>query len=217
MIGERFHRLIVIAEAEPLIWNGQRFKKYFCICDCGNKIIAYPSNLKRGNTKSCGCWKKETAGNSVRTHARSGTREYQIWAGIKKRCYNKKSSMYPYYGARGIKMAPEWINDFEQFISDMGEMPSPKHSIDRINCNGDYTLNNCRWATPLQQTLNRKCAILIQTPFGEIHLKTLSQQLNWSYYTLYDWFIRQRLSYENVLDKISLITSKRAASNPSTG
>lgn len=76
---------------------------------------------------------------------------FDIWTGMRQRCYNPKTSGYKYYGGRGIKVCKRWLSSFQTFVRDMGERPSPKHSIDRMDSDGDYRPSNCRWATPKQQ------------------------------------------------------------------
>jgi hypothetical protein len=84
------------------------------------------------------------------------TAEYRIWCGMKRRCHNARSHAYKWYGERGIKVSERWRDDFSLFLTDMGRRPSDKHSIDRINNDGDYELGNCRWATATEQARNRR-------------------------------------------------------------
>ena len=92
------------------------------------------------------------------THERHGLRntpEYEIWAGMKARCYNEKHIRYKRYGGRGIKVCERWLNSFQSFYDDMGKRPSDKYQIDRIDTNGDYEPNNCRWVTAEENNQNR--------------------------------------------------------------
>lgn len=86
--------------------------------------------------------------------------EHRVWCGIKQRCNNKKAASYPNYGGRGIRCAKRW-QSFENFLKDMGPRPSPAHSIDRIDNNGNYSKRNCRWATRKEQMLNRYCTLVV--------------------------------------------------------
>jgi hypothetical protein len=87
---------------------------------------------------------------------KSATKEYGIWAAMKQRCYLQTSTVYEFYGGRGIKVCERWLNSFPNFLEDMGLKPSPKHSLDRIDNNGNYEPNNCKWSTDEQQNRNRR-------------------------------------------------------------
>jgi len=99
--------------------------------------------------------------NQLGTHRLSKTDEYHIWQTMKARCYNPNNHKYKRYGGRGIAVCDRWLQSFENFIADMGKRPSTSHSLDRINNDGDYTPQNCRWATPKEQARNTQTNRLI--------------------------------------------------------
>lgn len=133
------------------------------MCECGSVKQVLTSKLTSLETKSCGCLRQE---NRTK-HGLYKTPMYRIWDGIKQRCYNPNSNNYHLYGGRGIKMCETWINNPEKFISEIGERPSKKHSLDRINVNGDYVLGNLRWATQREQGRNmRKNRLLLNLQTG---------------------------------------------------
>lgn len=132
---------------------------WYVRCHCGNVFIAASPNIKNGNTKSCGCQKY---GRGSRTHGLSHTREHRIWRGIKTRCSNPRNPNFQRYGARGIRMDDNWFRSFEVFLADMGEAPSPTHTVERIGNSGHYTKDNCIWATRKEQNNNRRNNVRIE-------------------------------------------------------
>lgn len=154
-------------------------------------------NLRSGGTKSCGCYAREKLSSISTKHGhtknRRVTSEYRAWCKMKERCNNKKDKCYPNYGGRGIKICDRWECSFENFLEDMGYKPSSKHSIDRIDVNGDYRPSNCRWATAKEQARNKtnnrvihyKGKELCSSHWGEVlgmHRSTIEQRLDrgWS-------------------------------------
>lgn len=161
---QRFGRLLVI---ERVAVPGANNAMWKCQCDCGKETIAAAANIGR-STFSCGCIAKETAANLLRgntlkqTHGGVGTAEYRCWQLMKRRCYNPSDESYSNYGERGIVVCDQWKNSFENFLADMGKKPSTKHSIDRKDTNGDYTKENCHWATAIQQMRNTRHNVFVE-------------------------------------------------------
>ena len=145
--GERFGRLTVI----ELIPNSKN-PKARCLCDCGKETIAQRGGLRNGHSTSCGCLRREVLHAKNTTHGHSGSRVYQVWRGILSRCNNPKDPAFENYGGRRI--AVEWAS-FEQFLKDMGE-PEKGQWIDRINNNGNYSCENCRWVSPVENQTNKR-------------------------------------------------------------
>ena len=156
--GKRFGRLLVVERVPSA--PGARNAFWRCICDCGNATTTAAANIGK-STLSCGCLAKETAAKLLskarytQTHGMSHTPEHDTWLRIQQRCYNPKDKKYPRYGARGIVVCQRWLNDFANFLADMGMRPSSRHSINRLNNDGNYEPDNCNWATPTEQARNR--------------------------------------------------------------
>lgn len=113
--GERYGRLTIVREVEPVGSNHKRVRRFLCRCDCGNEIICRLPNLKSGTTRSCGCYRKFVASNRRDCHHLKNTRIYRIWCGMKRRCYNKHNEHFDRYGGRGIIVCDEWKTDFMNF------------------------------------------------------------------------------------------------------
>jgi hypothetical protein len=130
-----------------------------CLCSCGRHTKAFEYNLQSGHTNSCGCLGVENSAKAKIKHGQACagrvTPEFRAWQSMINRCYNKSSRDYPSYGYRGITVADEWRESFVTFNNDMGPKPSPFHSLDRIDNDGLYCQENCRWATKKEQALNK--------------------------------------------------------------
>lgn len=145
--GRRFGRLVALRVIRR---HGER-RMWECLCDCGATTITSPKRLACGETRSCGCLFRDT----ITLHGATHHPLYPTWNYMLTRCYNTKSEGYEHYGGRGIKICDRWLNNPHAFFEDMGPKPSPKHSIDRIDSEGDYEPSNCRWATSIEQNRNR--------------------------------------------------------------
>jgi hypothetical protein len=154
--GDKYGKLTIVKEVEPYIEpSGTLRRKVICNCDCGNKNYFRLSDLKSGKTSSCGCYRIE---NSIKFNTKHGLKYhslYPTWLNMKQRCYNSNHNRYKDYGGRGIKVCDMWLNSFENFLNDMGERPEGT-SLDRINNNGNYEPNNCKWATKSEQRINQR-------------------------------------------------------------
>lgn len=163
---EQFGRWEVIEEAAPLIrGNGAPLRRVVARCSCGTERLVLLSNLRSGKSKSCGCFrvKRTTEVKARHGHARKGavTPIFVCWQAMIARCTRKKHPSYANYGGRGINVCDRWLT-FENFLQDMGERPSVRHSLDRIDVNGDYEPANCRWATRRVQRLNQRPRLRIE-------------------------------------------------------
>lgn len=175
LTGQRFGRLLVV-ERNGSNNNGRAMWK--CKCDCGSEVTILGSMLLNNKAMSCGCLRreiaKETMTKASTKHGGKHDRLYNIWAGMKKRCYSSSNKSYYNYGARGITVCDEWLHDYQAF-KDWAYANGYKDSadkyectLDRVNSNGNYSPDNCRWVNALQQANNRRDNVTIRLG-DEIH------------------------------------------------
>jgi len=177
--GEIFYRLAFISELPKTHRLGNRTDRWGkFLCMCGNYVKRRIYCVINGKTKSCGCLNIEISKKTFTKHGGVKTREYSIYHGIKKRCYNKKANEYKNYGGRGIKMCEEWLSSFSNFLLDMGKCPHPKYTIERINNNGDYSPKNCKWASMEDQCRNKRTNRLITYNNITLALVEWAERLN---------------------------------------
>ena len=150
-VGEEYYRLTIIEE----ITSGKSIRRFRCMCDCGNITDVNLVDIRSGNTKSCGCLKKENDAKGI--HNMSDTRMYGIWKAMKRRCYNKNTVNYCNYGGRGIYVCDAWRDSFKDFYDwSINNNYHKTLSIDRIDNNDGYTPFNCAWSTYEEQATNRR-------------------------------------------------------------
>jgi len=211
LIGQKFERLIVLKRMDNDKWGKSC---WLCECDCGKEKIVIGSDLKSGNTKSCGCLAKEKLIKRLTKHGHSTTtkvsKTYISWADMIQRCTNPNHKDYHNYGGRGIKVSKRWVK-FENFLEDMGEPPTDKHTLDRISNDGNYCKSNCRWATRKEQSRNTRRNRLITYKGKTQCLIEWAEELGINYSTLKwrlcnGWSIER--AFETSTKNIKNITTK---------
>lgn len=199
---------------KPLDLNGQTFgrltvlnrdgsqgskARWLCLCVCGNTVLKTSNDLTSGNTRSCGCLRREMTAQKLATHGQTNSPEYRTWSKMKERVNNPSLDGYENYGGRGIRVDPEWENSFENFLDDMGPRPSAKHSIERVDNDGDYVPENCKWATQTEQVRNRRNTVRLDYCGRKVTLAELSEICGLSYMLLYKRIVISGWAIEDAL------------------
>ncbi len=210
-----------------LNYLGNRF--WLCRCSCGKEVKVDGRDLNSGKTKSCGCvfksleFKAKSRKNMLElrmrdpllttTHGLHDSSEYTTWDMMKQRCTNPKNKMYEHYGARGISICKEWLNDFGQFYKDMG--PKPKgFTIDRIDNNQGYNADNCRWVSQQDNNRNKRKSWRVVIDGKEKHLYDILEELNFlkkeatqkerqKFGQLWSYYLKTGKSFKQFLESIS--------------
>jgi len=151
--GREFGKWTVIREVEKRGKN----RYVLCRCACGREKPVMVQTLASGDSTRCrSCSNRKIAFRHGQASQIQPTPTYRSWLAMRRRCHSPRATSYDRYGGRGIRVCDRW-DDFNNFLADMGERPSAEHTIDRLDCDGDYQPGNCRWATPIQQGNNRRC------------------------------------------------------------
>lgn len=161
-VGIHLHRLTLVSFAEPQVLpNGDTHAMGNWKCDCGKIITTRISHVTNNASKSCGCLKRELASKRQTKHGMEGTQLCRIYRNIKNRCGNPNTPSYQDYGGRGIKVCKRWLgqNGLAAFIADMGQQPTPLHTVERRDVNGDYSPSNCYWLPLAEQNRNKRNSV----------------------------------------------------------
>lgn len=196
LTGRVYGSLTVIKQAEGQISpSGRHHKMWLCKCECGNFKVINGENLKRGLAQSCGCYQKKQASAACITHGDTDSRLYAVWCAIKRRCDNPNVPEYPRYGGRGITMCKEWHDNYASFkewayLNGYDEnAPRGKCTIDRIDNDGNYEPDNCRWVDHRTQ-MNNVSYNHFETYNGETH-------------TVAEWAELYHMPYSKLLQRLN--------------
>jgi len=173
-----------------------RKPRWWCRCQCGSERAVFQGSLVLHTSRSCGCLRREVSGSRTRTHGRSGTKIYMVWSDMLKRCNNPGHPSYKHYGGRGISVCERW-RDIENFVSDMGD-PEEKRELDRIDNDGPYSPDNCRWATRSEQANNSRRNKWVSYQGETLTVTQWAERLNIEFHVL-RWRLKHNWPIERAL------------------
>lgn len=176
MINEKFGRWTVVADSSSKFYGRHERRYWLCRCQCGTVRAVLENTLRSGRSTSCGCFTRERSSEVNTKHGASKTYtpEYEAWGAMLDRCRNPNNPRFAKYGGRGIGVCERW-KDYEAFLEDMGCRPTPEHSLDRIDNDGNYEPSNCRWAMPHQQMVNRSVTRFVDVDGKKVPLADLAK------------------------------------------
>lgn len=189
LVGNKYGRLTVKKLSSIIKYD----KKWVCLCECGTTVVVSQGHLRSGHTISCGCLHREI----ITKRKKEIIYLCRRFNSMKQRCINPNNSFYKSYGGRGIKIL--W-NSFDEFYNDMGEPPTRKHSIDRIDNNGNYCKENCRWATREQQDNNKQQSVYIAYNNKTQSMSQWAKEFNMTY-SMFRKRMLSGWSMENIITK----------------
>lgn len=160
----------------------RRYGVYVCVC--GTKKEIFDSFVNTGRIRSCGCLRSQLTHERRFSHGDTASAEFRIWSGMRTRCYNRRCKAYPDYGGRGIIICERW-RDYENFLADMGRRPSPKHTIERVDNNGNYCPENCEWVLKSEQSWNRRNIVYLTLNGERKSITAWARQLKVDYRVLH--------------------------------
>ena len=196
LTGKKFGKLTVLKFAYKRGYH----EFYTCECECGKIKDVRKDHLKSGQVVSCGCFRKTNLGNLNRTHGKTETTLYSKYEGMKRRCYNPKDERFKHYGERGITVCQEWLDNFMNFYNWAIQNGYKKNlSIDRIDVNGNYCPDNCRWVNHKTQACNRRTNLKLTYNNQTLCIKEWAEKYNIKYTTLLhrikrNWSIERALN-----------------------
>ncbi len=183
-LKERYGRLVVIKEVASCIKSGRIRRMYLCQCDCGKQAIVQRDHFITGCTRSCGCLATELKRERKLTHGKRNTRIYEIYYNMRDRCLNSNNHAYQNYGGRGINICKKW-ETFEGFYEDMKDGYKDNLTLERVDNDGNYSKENCIWASYKQQARNRRSTLFIKCKGEKRPLIEVCEELNLKYKTIH--------------------------------